>query len=91
MADPGRPIFLERESYRRRRIGDAARLLPVLGLILLLVPVLWASDNKTAVALIYVFSVWALLIGVIGFLSRHLSNSVQWGEDAPSDGTADER
>ena len=38
---PDRPLFLERASFRRRRLGDAARVLPVLAAILVLVPVWW--------------------------------------------------
>ena len=30
---PGGPLFLARAVYRRRRLRDAARLLPVLGLL----------------------------------------------------------
>ena len=35
---PDRPLFLERASFHRRRLGDAARVLPVLTMLLLLVP-----------------------------------------------------
>lgn len=65
---PGRP-FLERESYRRRRLADAARLLPLIGFVLLQLPVLLKTTND---ALIYVFTVWAVLILVIGIVSRRL-------------------
>ncbi len=37
MNDPSRPLFLAREPYRARRTMDAARLLPVLGVLLLVV------------------------------------------------------
>ena len=33
-----RPLFLARAVYRRRRLRDAARLLPVLGFFLLMLP-----------------------------------------------------
>jgi nitrate reductase gamma subunit len=62
-------VFLERQSYRRRRIMDAARLLPLIGAALLAVPLLWANpDAGTAEAvpmshaIVYVFGVWAGLI-----------------------------
>ena len=32
------PVFLERQSYRRRRLGDAAKFLPFVGLVLFLLP-----------------------------------------------------
>tara|TARA_R110002049_G_scaffold10127_3_gene50308 strand:- start:13823 stop:14113 length:291 start_codon:yes stop_codon:yes gene_type:complete len=67
------PIFLERRSYRLRRMMDAVRLLPLLGLLLWMVPLLWpvppdgaaalTSDRvTTGVALRYLFGVWAALI-----------------------------
>lgn len=67
----GTPIFLERRSYRRRRMMDALRLLPVLGLFLWMVPLFWptAGDGPEAsapmamsTAIVYVFGVWLLLI-----------------------------
>ncbi len=40
MRKPKRPLFLARAPYRRRRLRDAARLLPVVGGFLLLLPLL---------------------------------------------------
>ena len=40
MKRPGLPLFLQRRPYRRRRKIDAARLLPVFGAFLLLLPML---------------------------------------------------
>ena len=34
------PLYLARRSYRRRRLRDAARILPVLGAALMVVPIL---------------------------------------------------
>jgi hypothetical protein len=72
------PIFLERRSYRRRRLGDAARLVPVFGLVLILLPILWESDATAAARLmawegVYLFVIWGLLILVAGILSRALT------------------
>ncbi len=61
-------LFLERQSYRRRRLTDAARLLPFLGAALLAIPLLWPSDlslGRTvplSSAIFYVFVCWAGLI-----------------------------
>jgi len=56
---------------------DAARLLPVVGLLLFLVPLLWATDRAdraaTASSTIYVFVVWFGLIAGAVVLSRALS------------------
>jgi len=63
------PIFLERKSYRRRRIMDAVRLLPLFGLGLWLVPLMWprqvdpgADGLAMSAVLIYIFAVWLMLI-----------------------------
>lgn len=91
-------VFLERQSYRRRRLVDVARLLPLLGVILLLVPLLWPGSDENAVAsgraavlpmseaISYIFAVWAILIlaaALFGLAARH------WGEDEHR--TGDER
>ncbi|MGZ9810083.1 hypothetical protein ACXN5S_06430 [Pseudoroseicyclus sp. H15] len=74
MARPSAPVFLARETYRRRRLSDAARLLPVLGTVLFFLPLLWRDDEAgTAAGLIYIFTIWAILIVLAGVLSRRLS------------------
>ncbi len=80
-------VFLERQSYRRRRLTDAARLLPALGILLYAVPLLWpaagdtggAEPMPTSGAILYIFLVWALLILAnvwFGFLTRSLSGAM---------------
>ena len=87
------PVFLERQSYRRRRLSDAARLLPLLGAALFAVPLLWpvapdgdpARQMPTSAALFYIFAVWAGLIvvnAVFAWLSRR---SGEGGQD-PGEG-----
>ncbi len=39
------PLVLARKVYRRRRLRDAARILPFLGLFLMLLPALWAPGR----------------------------------------------
>jgi len=70
-------VFLERRSYRRRRLIDAVRLLPVLGVMLMMLPLFWpsgpdASGEPVAMstAVIYVFAVWVLLIAAAYVLWR---------------------
>ncbi len=70
MAERGEPLFLARDSYRQRRLGDAARLLPVLGVVLMLLP---GFITVTADAIVFIFTVWAVLIVAVGLLSRHLA------------------
>ncbi|WP_339766138.1 hypothetical protein [uncultured Pseudosulfitobacter sp.] len=74
---PSSPVFLERRSYRRRRMQDAQRLLPVLGMLLWMVPVLWPTRDETghvtmSAAIYYVFGVWCVLIGLSFGLWRGL-------------------
>ncbi|MDB6179464.1 hypothetical protein PAF17_18435 [Paracoccus sp. Z330] len=70
---PERPLFLERASFRRRRLGDAARILPVLAALVILAPVWWVpalvSSGGGATAF---FVLWALLIMAIRVLHRAL-------------------
>lgn len=70
-----RPLFLAKRVYRRRRLRDAARLVPVLGIVLLMLPLLWDSDDGSGSdrMMIYVFAVWALLIGLAAYLSPGLA------------------
>ncbi|WP_196222710.1 hypothetical protein [Pseudooceanicola algae] len=90
---PG-PVFLARRSYRQRRLGDAARLLPVLGIIFLVgVPLLWpqgaAAGLPTSRAIIYIFGVWALL-ALATALCLHWSRDLPDTFDAdPNDGLQD--
>jgi hypothetical protein len=66
MRRPKRPLFLARVPYRRRRLRDAARLLPILGLFLLFLPLLWTPDARVALTagdVVYFFAVWLILIG----------------------------
>lgn len=67
MRRPRRPLFLARAPYRRRRLRDAARLLPVVGMLLLLLPLLWAPEAKVSLRstdVVYFFLVWGVLIAV---------------------------
>jgi hypothetical protein len=71
-----RPLFLPRARYRRRRLRDAARLVPLFGAFLILLPILWSPATSTGSDTgpdgIYLFAVWAGLISVAFLLSRHL-------------------
>lgn len=57
------PVFLERTSYRRRRLTDAVRLIPMLGAFLWALPLMWArGGTSSSAALLYLFGVWAVLV-----------------------------
>jgi len=64
----GTSYFVERKIYKRRRMVDAARALPVLAGLLWAVPLLWSEDLgiTASKALIYLFLTWAGLSAATG-------------------------
>lgn len=68
--------FLERKSYRQRRMVDAARLLPFAGGVGFLLPLTWRAETpagvETARGGLYLFAIWFLLIAAAYVLSRRL-------------------
>ncbi len=88
-SDTRLPLFLGRDIYRRRRVMDAARLLPALGTILLMLPILWAADRGTAAGGVYVFIVWLALIIAAAFLSHRLSEPLRDGSEDDTPGHED--
>ena len=65
------PLFLERRSYRTRRIMDVVRFLPfVCAVLWLVVPLMWprgtgsdaGASTALSSALWYVFVIWILAI-----------------------------
>ncbi len=63
---PRSPEFLERSTYRLRRLMDAARFLPVFGFILLLLPLMRDTDGtdvpRAAQEAVYLFLIWIGLV-----------------------------
>ena len=86
MRPPRQPLYLALHTYRRRRMMDAARLLPVLGVFLVMLPLFWmprdAAAMGTAGAGIYLFAVWLGLIVAAFVIARRLA-SVASDEDGP--------
>ncbi|MDE3027743.1 MAG: hypothetical protein KGH84_05040 [Paracoccaceae bacterium] len=82
----GRALFLERRGYRLRRMMDAARLLPVLGVFLFMLPILWGplatAARSTAVDGVYLFLVWPALIFLAYLISRRLAPVTEEAGDA---------
>ncbi|EPX80155.1 hypothetical protein [Litoreibacter arenae] len=77
-----RTLFLERRVYQRRRLIDAARLLPIAGLFLFVMPALLlgtpGEDNATgttALRLIYFFFIWVCLIAISATIARGLAGA----------------
>ena len=94
MTDDGTPpprrarqgLFLARESYRQRRLRDAARMLPVVGTVCWLIPLLWRRDGAahggTAAAVAFVFVAWLVLIVATALIARRIQPAA---EAAPDD------
>ena len=73
-------------ARRRERLRDAIRMLPLLGVALLLLPDLAlsggpAGEGATAGWWLYLFAAWALLIGLCWLTSRRLAAAEPPGDD----------
>jgi len=84
---------MERAIYWRRRRVDAVRLVPFLGTLLFLFPLLFGLNDDSGVSSarvgLYLFAVWAVLIGLSAWLSRRLEPIPGEHEDA-NDGAREE-
>ncbi|MEQ8368316.1 MAG: hypothetical protein RIB61_16575 [Roseicyclus sp.] len=74
-------LFLERRTYRRNRLQDAARLLPILGFVLIFAPIFIRGTEAMPGAegapglgdwLVYYFVVWVVLIILTALVSHAL-------------------
>ncbi|MFX0542618.1 hypothetical protein ACEWPM_012905 [Roseovarius sp. S4756] len=81
----GYAVFVAHDTYRQRRMVDAAGLLPTLGAVLFALPLLWlgqAGDAaRTSYVMIYVFAVWAGLVILSALITRSLRASPDASED----------
>jgi hypothetical protein len=82
------PLFLARTVYRRRRLRDAARILPFAGLFLLLLPALGQHGPGEGRKAVYIFIVWGLLIAAAAVLSPSLSQPESDTATPPEDDDA---
>ncbi|MBR9849883.1 MAG: hypothetical protein GYB27_10885 [Rhodobacteraceae bacterium] len=84
-APRGPTLFLERQSCRRRRLSEVARLMPIFGAGLFMVPLLWpvgdeSEQVQTSSAILYLFCVWGgliLAIALFGLVTRSWAKSDQ--------------
>lgn len=90
---PRPPVFVPRASYRQRRIRDMARLLPLVGAVLFLIPLVWPQQRDgaaagdvqmTSGAIVYVFAAWVILIALAAVIGRLLGP-----DDAATDPSGD--
>lgn len=87
MLPPRAPIFLARETYRRRRLIDALRFLPVVGLLLFLAPLVGGAGylRSTAKSGVFLFAVWFGLIVAAWGLGRLLARAPAAGDPLDPD------
>lgn len=85
MAGRRETAFLARNTYRRRRLIDAMRLVPVLGLFFFMLPILGSGsgERSTSAGGIYLFAIWLVLIVASAVLTRLLTRGDQ-GADSDS-------
>ncbi|WP_298256723.1 hypothetical protein [uncultured Litoreibacter sp.] len=88
-----RSLFLERRVYQHRRLVDAAKMLPILGLFLFVIPALLlgtpygdGTSGTTSVRLGYFFFVWLSLIATCAVIARGLTGADTPREDKPKSG-----
>ncbi len=73
MRKSAKPLYQARDHYRKSRLHDLARLLPIFGLFALMLPVLWGGNiRETSSSGLYLFGVWMFLILIATLLSRRL-------------------
>lgn len=85
---PTRPaLFLAPAGYRRRRLTDAARLLPILGGLVFLAPLLWergAETTSLAGRMLALFGVWLALVAAAAALAPALRRAETAEKEPPS-------
>lgn len=72
-----KPLFVVRQTYRRRRLADAARVLPFIGAAGFFLPILWRPASTpapdTAPGAVWLFGVWVAIILAAWVMARLLS------------------
>ncbi|SMO66339.1 hypothetical protein [Paracoccus laeviglucosivorans] len=82
MRPRSRRLFLGRTAYRRRRMIEATRLVPVIFALLVLLPPIWLPARFSfAAGTIWLACGWSLTILATALLHR----AIGWSEDAPED------
>jgi len=79
MNEKSQPQFLDAQNYRRKRLIDAARMLPVVGGATLIFPLPFLFVDQTAETdagpmALYLFGVWLVLIVGAAVMARRLHN-----------------
>ncbi|WP_245964084.1 hypothetical protein [Roseovarius spongiae] len=74
-------------------MADAAGLLPLIGAVLLMIPLLWQGGGvtKTSHVMFYVFGIWALLAVLSALVSGILDHDRHADADADTDTRAQDK
>ncbi len=75
------PAAQDAKARAKRKLRDSAALLPMLGVILLLTPLVSVFSQNTRLggipnAVFYIFGVWLMLIGLTRLLAARLKTEV---------------
>ncbi|KGJ10756.1 hypothetical protein EQ718_23215 (plasmid) [Paracoccus versutus] len=77
-----RRLFLGRDAYRQRRLGDAIRVLPVLFAVLAVLPPVWLPQYFSyARGAVWLAASWALTIAATAVLHRAIGRAKPEDED----------
>ncbi|MEL6587241.1 MAG: hypothetical protein AAFY65_14080 [Pseudomonadota bacterium] len=76
----------QKRAWRRDRLRDGARLLPFLGVGLVMIPDLVlsgtsAAEGATLPWLVYLFAVWLLLVGLAAWIGHLRARSASDGSE----------
>lgn len=90
MKPQGRVEFLDRKNYRQRRLRDATRVLPLFGLVLMFLPLMWsggdAQQRLTSTGFVYLFGLWCVLI-VLAVVLALVSRPADADQDTDNSGS----
>ncbi|MQY43024.1 hypothetical protein GG681_10250 [Epibacterium sp. SM1969] len=86
--------FVDRRTYRRRRLMDISRMLPAFGLLLFVLPLMWLpapgaevgateTSRPLSSVLIYVFSTWVFLVSLSVIFGAAVKRWAQHWMDDP--------
>lgn len=90
-------MFVARQSYQRRRVSDAVRMVLILGIVLFMLPLLSVNTmalggrNPVSGWWVFIFVAWIALIAVSAVLSRKLIGGLNEESGVASEKSAEER
>ena len=73
------PVYLARASYRQRRLRDVMRVLPFVGFMAWILPMMAGVAPASSLVGLYIFAVWLILIVASGLITRHLIHQADEG------------